>query len=378
MQENSDSSFVRASVPQPVYTLPGRYYTAPELYAAEQERIFARRWACVGRSEEVANPGDYVLVELAGESLIVVRDRAGKLHAHYNVCRHRGTRMCQVPSGRFGETIQCPYHAWTYSLDGRLVAARHMQETPGFDRSDWPLHSAAVAEWEGFVMLNIGAEPEPFEAAFASMIGRVSRWGTANLRRGARIDYDVAANWKLIVENYSECYHCPLIHPELAALSPWQSGRNDLSEGPFLGGYMQLAHESMTVDGMRRRPPLPGLLPDDLGRVWYYALFPNLLLSLHPDYVMAHTLWPKGPGQTRIVCEWFFDSTTLAKGDFDSSDAVEFWDKTNRQDWHVCELSQLGVSSRAYTPGPYANAEGLAWQFDREYLRAMGQGDESL
>jgi glycine betaine catabolism A len=373
MQENPNSNFVRASVPRLVCTLPGRYYTSPELYAAEQERIFARRWACVGRSENVANPGDYMLVELAGESLIVVRDRAGELRAHYNVCRHRGTRMCQVPAGRFNETIQCPYHAWTYGLDGRLIAARHMQDTPGFDRRDWPLHSAGIAEWEGFIMVNLAAEPEPFETAYAPLLGRLSRWGMEGLRRGARIDYDVAANWKFIVENYSECYHCPLIHPELTALSPWQSGRNDLSEGPFLGGYSQLNHESLTVDGVRRRPPLQGLAPDDLGRVWYYALFPNLLLSLHPDYVMAHTLWPKSVGQTRIVCEWFFDPTTMAIDGFDPSDAVQLWDTTNRQDWHVCELSQLGVSSRAYTPGPYANAEGLSWQFDREYLRVMGE-----
>lgn len=372
MQEKPESTFVRATVPRPVHTLPGHYYTAPEVHAAEAERIFAGRWACALRSEDVAEPGDYKLVELAGESLIVVRDRERKLHAHYNVCRHRGTRMCEAPAGRFGETIQCPYHAWTYGLDGRLVAARCMQDTPGFDRADWPLRSAAIAEWEGFVWLNLSANPEPFDVAFAPMLGRLGRWGAANLRRGARIEYDVAANWKLIVENYSECYHCPLIHPELAALSPWQSGRNDLSEGPFLGGYMDLTHESMTVDGARRRPPLSGLWPSDLHRVWYYALFPNLLLSLHPDYVMAHMLWPKGPGRTRIVCEWYFDPKVMAEGDFDPSDAVHFWDKTNRQDWHVCELSQLGVSSRAYTPGPYANAEGLVWQFDQEYLRAMG------
>lgn len=373
MQKTPEPSFVRASIPRPVHTLPGRYYTSPENYAVEQERIFAGRWACVGRSEDVANPGDYMLVELAGESLIVVRDRAGKIHAHYNVCRHRGTRICQDPTGRFGETIQCPYHAWTYGLDGRLVAARNMQDTPGFNRTDWPLHRAAIAEWEGFVFLNLAADPIPFETVYAPVIGRLSRWGTTNLRRGARIEYDVAANWKLIVENYSECYHCPLIHPELAALSPWQSGRNDLSTGPFLGGYMELTHESMTVDGTRRRPPLPGLQSDDLRRVWYYALFPNLLLSLHPDYVMAHFLWPMGTGRTRIVCEWFFDPAIMAMDGFDSSDAVQLWDTTNRQDWHVCELSQLGVSSRAYTPGPYAHAEGLAWQFDQEYLRAMGE-----
>lgn len=232
----------------------------------------------------------------------------------------------------------------------------------------------AIAEWEGFLFVNLSLEPEPFEQAFAPLIGRVSRWGAADLRRGARIEYSVAANWKLIVENYSECYHCPLIHPELSALSPWRSGRNDLSSGPFLGGYMDLNHTSMTVDGSSGRAPLPGLPAEDVGRVYYYAIFPNLLLSLHPDYVMAHILRPDGPGRTLVGCEWYFHPDTLAATDFSPDDAVQFWDTTNRQDWHVCELSQRGVSSRGYTPGPYAQAEGLLWEFDQEYLRALVDG----
>ena len=295
------TSFVKASIPTAAYTLPGRYYTAPEVYAAEQTRIFGERWICVGRGEQAAEPGGYFLVELSGESLIVVRDGAGRLHAHFNVCRHRGTRMCEEPHGRFRETIQCPYHAWTYSLDGRLLAARHMQDSPGFQKADWPLRSAAVAEWEGFVFVNMAEQPEPFEIAFAPVLERFAAWGVAGLRRGAQIVYEVAGNWKLIVENYSECYHCPLIHPALVELSPWQSGRNDLTEGPFLGGYMDLNHDSMTVGGATGRPPLGTLSGEDLRRVYYYALFPNLLLSLHPDYVMAHTLWPAGPGHTRVV-----------------------------------------------------------------------------
>jgi Rieske 2Fe-2S family protein len=367
------TSFVRASIATAAHTLPGRYYAAPEVYAAEQERIFGERWVCVGRGEQAAGPGAYFLVELAGESLIVVRDSAGRLHAHFNVCRHRGTRMCEQPKGRFGETIQCPYHAWTYGLDGRLVAARHMQDAPGFRKEDWPLRSAAVAEWDGFVFVSLAERPEPFEIAFAPVLERFAAWGVTGLRRGAQVVYEVAANWKLIVQNYSECYHCPLIHPALVALSPWQSGRNDLSEGPFLGGYMELNHDSMTVGGATGRPPIGSLSGEDLGRVYYYALFPNLLLSLHPDYVMAHTLWPVGVGHTRVICEWYFDPATMGAPGFDPADAVGFWDMTNRQDWHVCELSQLGVSSRAYTPGPYAQAEGLLWQFDQEYLRAMGE-----
>jgi Rieske 2Fe-2S family protein len=369
------TTFVRASIPTSVHTLPGRYYTSAEIFAAEQERIFAGGWVCAGRSEQAAEPGMYFLAELAGENLIVVRDGAGGLHAHFNVCRHRGTRMCEADQGRFGETIMCPYHAWTYTLDGRLVGARHMQDAPGFRKEDWPLRSAAVAEWDGFVFVNLAPEPEPFAQVFAPLADRFAEWGVGALRRGAQVVYDVAANWKLIVQNYSECYHCPLIHPALVELSPWQSGRNDLTEGPFLGGYMDLNHdsESMTVGGGTARPFLPDLGEENRRRVYYYSIFPNLLLSLHPDYVMAHTLWPLAVDRTRVICEWHFDAAALASAGFDPSDAVGFWNTTNLQDWHVCELSQQGVSSRAYSPGPYAQAEGLLWQFDQEYLRVLGE-----
>ncbi len=368
--------FKPAAVTAGARPLEGRYYASEAVFRQELERIFFESWLCIGRSEQIAQPGDYFLYELGGESLIVVRDRAGTARAHYNVCRHRGTRLCEAASGRFAETIMCPYHAWTFALDGRLLAARQMADVPGFDRRDHPLVSAALVEWEGFLMLNMGREPEPFERAWGPLLGKWQVWRLAELRRGARIEYEVAANWKLLVENYSECYHCPLIHPALAALSPPTSGRNDLLEGPFLGGYMDLnadAH-SMTVGGQTARPPIRGLPAAEHGHVYYYSLFPNLLLSLHPDYVMAHTLRPLGAGRTHVTCEWLFEPETMARADFDPSDAVEFWDMTNRQDWHACELSQLGVGSRVYTPGPYAQAEGLLWAFDRYYLAVMQQG----
>jgi Rieske 2Fe-2S family protein len=182
-----------------------------------------------------------------------------------------------------------------------------------------------------------------------------------------------------MVTNYSECYHCPLVHPALARISPPDSGRNDLSEGPFLGGYMTLNRPdgSMTLSGATPRPPLPGVAGRNRQRVYYYAIFPNLLLSLHPDYVMAHFLQPEGAGRTRILCEWYFDPETIARPDFDPQDAVAFWDLTNRQDWEVCERTQLGVGSRAFLPGPYADAEGLLWAFDRHYLQVM-EGESGL
>jgi Rieske 2Fe-2S family protein len=151
-------------------TMPREYYASPEVFAREREQVFARQWICVGRTTDFAEPGSYRLADIGGESLIVVRDRAGEIRAHYNVCRHRGTRLCTEVSGTLSETIQCPYHAWTYRLDGRLIGAPHMAGTPGFSVGDYPLHSAAVGQWYGFVLVNLGAKPEPFEHGFAPLI----------------------------------------------------------------------------------------------------------------------------------------------------------------------------------------------------------------
>jgi len=364
------ATYVKTSVGQMAHTLPGRYYTSPEIFARERERIFARRWICIGREEYIPEPGSFVLTDVAGESLIVVRDSEGILHAHFNVCRHRGTRICEQASGHLKGSIMCPYHAWTYGLDGRLLAARNMRDVPGFKESDYPLHSAALTTWAGFIFVNLAQRPEPFDVELAGLADRFDRWNIGGLREGHRIEYKLACNWKLLFQNYSECYHCPLVHPQLEKHSPSDSGRNDLHEGPVMGGYMTLRDhaESLTLSGATAREPLRGLPPEDADRVYYYVVFPSMLLSLHPDYVMAHYVTPIGVDRTDVTCVWLFDQAEMTREGFDASDAVEFWDVTNRQDWHVCELSHLGVSSRAYTPGPYAHAEGLLHAFDAHYL----------
>jgi Rieske 2Fe-2S family protein len=370
------STFVKATeaYQQGQRTLPNRYYTAAEIYAEERVRVFGQRWVCAGRAAELPEAGDYLLCPIAGESVIVVRGADGAPRAFYNVCRHRGTRLCELPRGHFSETIQCPYHAWTYTIDGQLIGAPHMQEVVGFDKRDYPLHPVALAEWEGFVFVNLASEPEPFAQAFAPLAGRFSRFNLPALRAARRIDYDVAANWKLIFQNYSECLHCPVIHPGLAKLTPYTSGENDLFEGPFLGGYMVITKEggSLTMSGRACGVPVGRLPAEDLHRVYFYSIFPNLLVSLHPDYVMFHTLWPDGPSRTRISCEWLFHPDSFSAPGFDADDAVRFWDETNRQDWHICEQSHAGIASRAYVPGPYSPREGIAAAWDRAFLKALG------
>jgi glycine betaine catabolism A len=366
------------SYKQGARTLPGRYYTSPEILAEEQERIFRRRWICVGRDESVAAPGDYVLAEIAGESIIVLRDQSGgggERRAFYNVCRHRGTRLCESPRGRLSETIQCPYHAWTYALDGRLIGAPHMNEVEGFDKKAYPLHAVALAEWEGFLFVNLDPAAEPLAQGFEPLAGRFTRYRLPTLRTVRRIEYDVQANWKLVLQNYNECLHCPIIHPEFSTKLPYTSGANDLVEGPFLGGYMEIKapHQSATLTGRSCALPLGDLPAEDRRRAYFYALFPTMMLSLHPDYAVFYTVWPQGPAASRVVCEWLVHPDAPAAPGYNIADAEEFWDRTNRQDWHICEQSQLGISSRAYVPGPYSPRESIPAAWDRTYLTALGQ-----
>jgi len=352
-----------------VKTLPQRYFVSPEIFAEEQEKIFSGRWVLVGHLNQIAKAGDYFVQEVAGESLIITHDQKGTLRAFYNVCRHRGTRLCEERSGH-SSTIQCPYHAWTYALDGRLIGAPHMDKVRGFDKDEYWLAAINLSLWNGFIFVNLADEPTPLEEVFAPLAGKFTHWNLPTLRSAKRIKYDVRANWKLIFENYSECYHCPGVHPALQKLTPYDQAENDLCEGPFLGGFMPITKgKSLTMTGNACALPVGDIKADDFHRVFYYSIFPNMLLSMHPDYVMVHQLWPRSPERTLILCDWLFHPDAFDRPDFHPEDATGFWDMTNKQDWHVCELSQQGIASRAYTPGPYSPRESIPAAWDREYLR---------
>ena len=204
-------------------------------------------------------------------------------------------------------------------------------------------------------------------------MNKFSQWRLLELESVHQIVYDVEANWKLLFQNYSECYHCPNLHPVLNRLTPYRNSSNDLEEGPFLGGPMDLAqdYQSMTMSGQRCAAPLGEVSGEDLSRVYYYTIFPNMLLSLHSDYVLVHRIQPQSAGQTRIVCDWLFHPDAITQPDFDPNGAIEFWNMTNKQDWQVTERSQKGICSRAYIPGPYAELESMLAAWDREYLKLL-------
>jgi Rieske 2Fe-2S family protein len=348
-------------------TLPGWFYTDAAIERAEAERIFTKMWLCVGREEDLPSPGDYLTRDIGAQSVIVLRDRDGSLRAFHNVCRHRGSRLLTETAGTGLKGIQCPYHAWTYELNGSLRAAPHMEDARDFDRRRFGLNTVRLETWDGFVFVSLSAGEPPLRDHLGGMATHFARYEMGRLRRGRRIVYEVASNWKMLAENYSECYHCALIHPELNRLSHYTSGEIDLINQATVGGYMELRHdefESMTVDGRSPRPPFRGILPEDRRRIHYYIVYPNLLLSLHPDYVMTHVVWPKGPGRSEIVNEFLFAPEEVAKPDFDPSDAVDFWDMTNRQDWRACELTQMGVASQGYDRGRLSSLEWMVHIFD--------------
>ena len=346
--------------------LPPHVFHDPQVFEYEMRAWFSRNWLCVAREEDVAEAGHYVLASLPGESAIVIRDRQGELHALSNVCRHRGATILDDPSGR-AVRLQCPYHAWIYDLDGSLMRAPHTSEISNFDNAEHGLQRLRIDTWQGFVFVNFDVDAAPLSEQLTDLPSLVAAHEPGRLRRARRIEYDVSANWKVIAENYSECYHCPGVHPQLNRLTPYDRGRNFESTGPWAGGWMELVDdaETMSTDGHNHgRPPLPGVSAEDERRIYYFVVWPNLLLSLHPDYVMTHQVWPVEPGRSRVICEWLFDPETMARPDFDPSDAVDFWDLTNRQDWAVCERQQKGTASVHYTAGRYSLMEDMVHAFD--------------
>lgn len=352
--------------------LAGRFFVDPEVFALEMEVLFGRRWLCVGRASDWPQAGSIGTREAGPESILVARGDDDRLRAFFNVCRHRGARLVEAGTAERCRVIRCPYHAWTYGLDGRLLGAPRMEGREGFDRADGSLVEVRLETWQGFAFVNLDEGAPRVGEAFAD-VPDVSRYRLSELRSCASHDYEVAANWKLLVENYSECYHCALVHPELNRISHYLSGGEQESGRSYTGGPMTLnaGFDTMSLSGRSDRPSIEGLSPTDESKVLYYAIYPHLLLSLHRDYVMTHTVWPLAPDRSRVLCQWLFPEATAAAPGFDPSDAVEFWDLTNRQDWEVCERSQQGVASRGYRPLRYQAGEGCVHAFDTWVLDTL-------
>jgi glycine betaine catabolism A len=345
------------------FQLPPRAFVDEAVAAWEAEHLFLGGWLCMGHTAPVSERGAFLTREAGGESVLVVGDDEGRARAFFNVCRHRGARLVDEPAGRV-RRLQCPYHAWSYGFDGSLRNAPHTDGIEGFDPGCHGLTPVRTRVLEGLVFCDASGVAPPLEQHVGALAGQLARYRLATLRRAAGMTYDVAANWKAIVQNYSECLHCPGVHPELNRLSHYLSGVDFDGPGAWCGGSMTLVEgtATMATGGDGRWPPIAGV---NAGEVLYFALLPNLLISLHPDYAMLHTLWPRGAGRTEVVCEWFFEPATMAGDGFDPAPAVEFWSEVNRQDWRVCELTQKGVGSRGFRRGRYTANEHTVHAFDR-------------
>jgi glycine betaine catabolism A len=354
-------------------TLPQRYYTDPVCFQREMEAIHFDMWLCAGRSSQIPDAGDYFLRQFANASVIITRDDQGNIRAFHNVCRHRGTMLCQQDEGKFAGRIQCQYHAWTYKLDGTLANAPHMEKVQGFSEADYPLNAIATADWDGHIFINLSTRPIPFQQHLAGLDKKFAPWRMAELQMVERRVYHLKANWKLIIQNYSECLHCPIVHPLLQKQSHYMSGDNEPPQPTYLGGRMDLREgvQTLTMDGSTNRGSLPGLSTDAQRHVYYYCILPNFFLNLHPDYMLTFTMWPKAADQTDIICEWHFHPEEIRKPGFNPQDAVEFWDITNKQDWALSDLAQQGISSKGYQPGPYSNREELLLALDRFVLERV-------
>ncbi|MHB1930611.1 MAG: aromatic ring-hydroxylating oxygenase subunit alpha [Acidimicrobiales bacterium] len=337
-------------------TLPGEAYASPAVHVRERERIFARSWLCVARADVVEEPGRPYVTEVAGESVLVVRDRGGTLRGHLNVCRHRGSRVC--PDGVSGPVghLRCPYHGWTYDLQGHLVAAPNMKDMPDLAKERHGLRAVAVTTWAGYLWVCLDASAPPLSAQvdpqLTTRLGSpevLDAYGLGDLAVGHTEVYDVAANWKSLVENFTECYHCPTIHPELtAALPEFSSGYGSISGGRWHGAALADTFEAFAVSGKAARPPLPRL-PDAARRLFFgVVVLPNVFLILVPDHVAFFRVEPLAADRTRVICDWLFEPGAAGQG---VGDAVRLLDVTNRQDWEACERCQRNAGSRGFSDG---------------------------
>ncbi|MEV4166810.1 aromatic ring-hydroxylating oxygenase subunit alpha [Nonomuraea dietziae] len=338
-------------------TLPGHYYTDQELFAREQKNIFEAMWFCAVRSSDLPKPGSFKTVQVGGESILVTRARDKTVRAFFNVCRHRGAQLCAEESGEVKRAFQCMYHAWTYDLDGKLIAAPNLTKMADLDRVEYGLVKVHVREWLGYVWVCLADEPPSFEedvlGAVTERLGAlelIDNYDVAGLEVGRRIVYDVKANWKLIIENFMECYHCATIHPELTEVLP--EFADGYAAQYFVGHGAEFGEEirGFTVDGSEGLDRIPGVSEDQDRRYYAITIKPQVFINLVPDHVIVHRMFPLAVDRTVVECDWLYLPGVVASGkDLDKS--VELFHRVNEQDFEACERCQPAMGSRTYARG---------------------------
>ena len=351
-----------ADTPALMATLGGEFYTSATIFEAEQEQIFESMWFCAARSAELATPGQFKTVQVGRESVLVVRGRDGALRAFLNVCRHRGATLCTEASGEVKRSLQCPYHAWTYALDGKLIAAPNLASLKeasgeGIDRYRYGLVPVALTEWLGYAWVCLADDPPSFADEVVGEATRrlgdpaaIDHYGIDELTVGRRMVYDVAANWKLIVENFMECYHCATIHPELTEVLP--EFAKGLAAQYYVGHGAEFGSEiaGFTIDGSAGFDVLPGVTEAQDRRYYAITVKPTVFVNLVPDHIIFHRMYPMAVDRTIVECDWLYTPEVVEQGR-DVSRSVELFHRVNEQDFAACERTQPAMSSRAYRNG---------------------------
>ena len=353
--------------PSEARTLPAEAYLSSDVFAWEREHFLWKSWFCVGRVSHLATPGDQRATEVGGRGILLAKGEDAVVRAFFNTCRHRGHELlaCDGRPQNDG-AIRCPYHRWVYGLDGTFRGGPGMSAQPGFDKNDPDndLVPVRAEVWGGWIFVNLTGDALPLRAHLGTIVSLMEDYEPERLILGEAHTYDVDANWKIVVENYHECYHCTEIHPELCSVSAPGSGEDYERSGTVIGGSMELLPhaETMSLDGKSLGVPFRRLSGQKLREVYYLELFPNMLLSVHPDYLMVHRLEPLAPDATRVECAWYFPAEALMKKGFSPSYAADFWDITNRQDWAACESVQRGVAGPGYRQSPFSSQEFVVHQ----------------
>jgi Rieske 2Fe-2S family protein len=371
----------------PAHALDRAFYVDDAVFARDID-LLLDRWICVGHASEIPAPGDYIVANLGLESAIVVRGAEGELRALNNVCRHRGSRLCVEPRGN-AAMLTCPYHAWTYHLDGRLRAAREM---PGdFDPTGYDLKALPVTVIAGLILISFGDDPPALDAVRDALSAVDARYGWTQAKIAARKSYRVAANWKLALENYHECYHCAVAHPEFSvhhvlARPKGREARSDRDleawapapDGREVARLMHspLAEGSATGsrDGALLAPVMDARGPDAGDCVFAEAGFLSAFLA-YADHGVIYRFIPRAALHTEMEVIWLVRGDAVEGRDYDVDALTWLWDVTSLADKRIIEMNQAGVRSRAYRPGPYSLMEPGTRAYTDRYLRELAQYD---
>ncbi|QGX96819.1 aromatic ring-hydroxylating dioxygenase subunit alpha [Roseovarius faecimaris] len=367
-------------------SLPAEWYYDPAHYARELSQIWGRNWVYLCRAESLEGPQSFRTFDVAGQPVLLLRDGEGRLKGFFNTCRHRGSILCTQAEGTLAKPlITCPYHQWVYDLTGRLRATGPMRPVAGFDRADHPLLEVSVAEWGGFVFVNLDRDAPGFESLYGAETAYVAHWPLEEMRVGHRYSKRLKCNWKIFWENFNECLHCPNIHPELSALVPiygraimarrddpdWQAHAED--DAPHLSGGLRDGAETWSMDGTAQGR-LPGLTDEDVASGQrYVTVTPSVFVAHHADYVRSVQITPVSPEEMDLTSEWLFHPDTLAQPDFDMARITDFATLVLDQDGAASELNQAGLRAGAFTRGVLMQEEYEVFLFQDWIRQQLGE-----